>query len=109
VERVAYTRRALHLPSDLPAGYHRLHWECQAYLAASEAGIVLVNLEDLWGEIEPQNRPGTYREYPNWQRPARWAIDEFRLRADVRRILETVHHRRQSGAGKGGREEGERC
>jgi 4-alpha-glucanotransferase len=32
------------------------------------AGLVLVNLEDLWGETRPHNVPGTWRELPNWRR-----------------------------------------
>lgn len=39
-------------------------------LARSEAGTVLVNLEDLWDEREPHNVPGTWRERPNWLRRA---------------------------------------
>ena len=47
---------------------------CLAYLSASQAGIVLVNLEDLWLETEPQNVPGS-RNYPNWQRKARYTVE----------------------------------
>jgi 4-alpha-glucanotransferase len=63
---------------------------CQAFLAASDAGIVLVNLEDLWGETEPQNRPGTFREYPNWRRKARFSFDSFGEMPEVQRVLEVV-------------------
>lgn len=68
---------------------------CQAFLAASDAGIVLINLEDLWGETEPQNRPGTYREYPNWRRTGRYAFDTFSSMDDVTRILKTVDQLRR--------------
>ena len=44
---------------------------CLSLLAASQARIIIVNLEDLWLEIEPQNIPSTKTEYPNWQRRAR--------------------------------------
>ena len=37
-------------------------------LARSDAGTVLVNLEDLWAEARPHNVPGTWRECPNWLR-----------------------------------------
>ena len=51
---------------------------CAGFLAASRAGALLLNLEDLWGETEPQNTPGTSsRERPNWRRPARYALEEF--------------------------------
>lgn len=38
-------------------------------LASSAADVVLVTLEDLWLEQQPQNVPGTSTERPNWQRP----------------------------------------
>jgi 4-alpha-glucanotransferase len=79
---------------------------CQAFLAASDAGIVLVNLEDLWGEIEPQNRPGTYREYPNWQRMARFPFEVFTGMDHVRQILDTVNRLRRQPATPDGPAEG---
>ena len=68
---------------------------CQAYLAKSPARIVLVNLEDLWGETGPQNVPGTYRERPNWRRKAKHPLEMFGEMPAVGRILETVHRLRQ--------------
>jgi 4-alpha-glucanotransferase len=41
------------------------------YLAGGPARLVLVDLEDLWLEREPQNRPGTGPEEGNFRR--RWA------------------------------------
>ncbi len=35
-------------------------------LGASDAAVVLVSLDDLWGVTEPQNIPGTPAERPNW-------------------------------------------
>ena len=46
-------------------------------LAASDAPIVLANLEDLWGEPEQQNVPGTTVERPNWRRLTRPRVDEL--------------------------------
>jgi 4-alpha-glucanotransferase len=43
---------------------------CLAHLATSEADLVLVDLEDLWGERQPQNRPGTGTEAANWRQRA---------------------------------------
>jgi 4-alpha-glucanotransferase len=42
-------------------------------LAASRADLVIVALEDLWLEPDPQNVPGTAHERPNWRRRARHA------------------------------------
>jgi len=60
------------------------------FLARSDASLVMVNLEDLWLERRPQNVPGTWRERPNWLRRARYSLDEFPLRTDVRDTLERV-------------------
>ena len=46
-------------------------------LAAGRAGLLLVNLEDLWLEARPQNIPSTLREYPNWRRKARYSLEAF--------------------------------
>jgi len=48
---------------------------CLRRFAASEASLVLVNLEDLWLETRPQNVPGTHNERPNWRRKARFDLE----------------------------------
>lgn len=37
-------------------------------IAESKANYFVVNLEDFWKEVEPQNIPGTWKEYPNWRK-----------------------------------------
>jgi len=49
-----------------------------AWLARSPARLVLVNLEDVWGETEPQNTPGTGSERPNWRRKIACSLEELR-------------------------------
>jgi 4-alpha-glucanotransferase len=44
-------------------------------VAASDAPVVLANLEDLWAENEQQNVPGTTVERPNWRRLTRRGVD----------------------------------
>jgi 4-alpha-glucanotransferase len=51
---------------------------CLRWLRASPAELVLVNLEDLWEEENPQNVPGTSTERPNWRRKARLSVEEIR-------------------------------
>jgi 4-alpha-glucanotransferase len=71
---------------------------CLAYLSASPAEIVLVNLEDLWLEENPQNVPGTSRERPNWRRKARFTLEQIQSLPEVREILEMVNRLRKGGA-----------
>ena len=47
------------------------------FMSRSEARLVLVNLEDLWGETAPQNVPGTTHETPNWRRKCARTLDEI--------------------------------
>jgi 4-alpha-glucanotransferase len=63
-------------------------------LADSPARYVLVNLEDLWLEEEPQNVPGTSHERPNWKRRARRPLSEIMNDAVIRRMLESIAVRR---------------
>lgn len=66
------------------------------HLAASPARMVLVNLEDLWGETEPQNVPGTHTERPNWRRKARLSFEEFSTRPEVVDALRRVDELRRT-------------
>lgn len=50
---------------------------CLGHLSASPARAVLVNLEDLWLETEPQNVPGTGERYPSWRRRARHSLEQL--------------------------------
>jgi len=38
---------------------------------------LLINMEDLWGAVDPQNVPGTWKERPNWRRKAIVSLDEL--------------------------------
>ncbi|HEY0142767.1 MAG TPA: 4-alpha-glucanotransferase [Thermoanaerobaculia bacterium] len=59
-----------------------------AYLAASDAEVVLVNLEDLWGELVPQNVPGQPER--SWKQKLRMSLEDVQANGDVRRVLTAV-------------------
>jgi 4-alpha-glucanotransferase len=59
-------------------------------LAASDAQVALITLDDLWLEREPQNIPGTGWERPNWRRKMRLAIDEICADPEVARVISRV-------------------
>ncbi len=46
---------------------NRFALNAHAFLARSASRVVLVRLEDVFGQIEQVNVPGTYLEYPNWR------------------------------------------
>lgn len=70
-----------------------------AFLAASRARLVLVNLEDLWGETRAQNVPGTSAS-TNWRRRARYSIERFRRMPEVMGRLEDVDRLRRGRTGE---------
>ncbi|MBL8948276.1 MAG: 1,4-alpha-glucan branching protein GlgB [Myxococcales bacterium] len=69
---------------------------CIAELGRSEAQLVLVSLEDLWGERKPHNVPGTWLERPNWRRRARHRIDALE---DVPGLADRVDRLRRARQG----------
>lgn len=62
-----------------------------AHLAAGPAGILLVNLEDLWLETAPQNKPGSGEAYPNWRRKAYYALEEFAAMNGIESLLRRIN------------------
>ena len=74
---------------------------CLTLLARSPAAVVLVGLEDLWGETQPQNTPGTLYERANWQRKTKLSFEEFIEYPAVRRILDRVAAARREGVTSG--------
>jgi 4-alpha-glucanotransferase len=69
---------------------------CARWLADSPAGSVIVALEDLWGELVPQNVPGTTTERPNWRRRARKSLEQMKSDPGVHAVLEAVDELRQA-------------
>jgi 4-alpha-glucanotransferase len=90
--RTALERRG-HAVADGPGALDA----CLLELARSDASALLVNLEDMWWEREPQNMPGTTTEHPNWRRLARHGVDELDDVADLAPRLRRIADAR-SGA-----------
>ena len=88
-ERVALTRtlaERLGQPHE-PAAVLRRALEA---IAGSDCRLMLVNLEDLWLEPDPQNVPGTHRERPNWRRKSRLSVDQIRASDEVLTTLRAI-------------------
>jgi (1->4)-alpha-D-glucan 1-alpha-D-glucosylmutase len=62
------THRSLDERNADGAAYGEFIRAAYAYLASSPARLVLVQLDDLLGEVDQINLPGTFVEYPNWRR-----------------------------------------
>ena len=71
------------------------------HLGRSEAQDVLVNLEDLWGETQAQNVPGTWREHANWKNRARFPLEAWTRDPAVTDPLHALHRARAEAARRG--------
>ena len=63
------------------------------FLSGSRAEIVLVNLEDLWLEREPQNVPGVPDR--SWKQKLRFTLEEMRGNEAVVGVLRGVNEKRR--------------
>jgi 4-alpha-glucanotransferase len=72
---------------------HALH----LYLARTSTALVALQIEDLLGMIDPVNVPGTYAEYPNWQRKLTASIEDMEARGDLKERLAEINRARQGG------------
>ncbi len=70
------------------------------YLAASEAELVLVNIEDLWGETRMQNMPGTTHQHPNWQHKLRKTLREIERSPELTGAIRELEDCRDAPAAK---------
>jgi 4-alpha-glucanotransferase len=76
-----------------------------AYLARSEACLCLVQLEDVCGESEQANLPGTTAGHPNWRRRLAQTLEEIAEDPRLRRVgalLAEGRRRRRRGMSRPG-------
>ena len=84
------------LPTDGAAAEERRALEgVLHHLAAGQAEVVMVDLEDLWLEHEPQNRPGSGPEEANFRRRAGRSLEDVVADAGITALLREVDARRR--------------
>jgi (1->4)-alpha-D-glucan 1-alpha-D-glucosylmutase len=64
------------------------------FLARTPCKIVLVQPEDVFGEPEQANLPGTVDEHPNWKRKLPVALEEWRGHVLLRELAATMNAQR---------------
>ena len=69
-----------------------------AFLARSQARLMLVQLEDIAGEEEQANLPGTSDEHPNWRRRMSLGLDAILAGADFARAAAMIAAARRQAA-----------
>ena len=75
--------------ADLMAAAHEL-------IARTPSAVVFVQADDLFGETEPLNVPGTDRERPNWRRRQKAPIETLAHRDLSRRVVAAVKRGRKA-------------
>ncbi len=71
-------------------------------LGESDAAVVVATLEDLWGEHDPQNIPGTSAQHANFRRPMSRSIEQISDDADLAAVLARLNKARGSTAPRNG-------
>jgi 4-alpha-glucanotransferase len=90
---------AAFLPADgAPAWRPELGEAILAYLARSRARLALVQLEDIAGECEQANLPGTADGHPNWRRRLSAPLEELLAGPALARIAALVGAARRQAA-----------
>lgn len=78
------------LPASLVVAVHR-------HLARTASRLAAVRIEDLAGERDPVNLPGTIDEYPNWRRKLSVSIEDLSAAPLFRSITEAMRIERPKG------------
>jgi 4-alpha-glucanotransferase len=69
-----------------------------AFLARSRARLMLVQIEDVAGEAEQANLPGTSDTHPNWRRRLSARLDEILSGLEMQRVAALVTEERRRSA-----------
>jgi 4-alpha-glucanotransferase len=65
-------------------------------VARTPSMLAIVQIDDVLGETEPANIPGTHREYPNWRRKLSRTLDEIAADPRLERLAAIM-----TGSGRG--------
>ncbi|HUV20794.1 MAG TPA: 4-alpha-glucanotransferase, partial [Gammaproteobacteria bacterium] len=68
----------------------------QRFLARSQACLMMLQLEDLLGQTQQINVPGTIDEYPNWRYKIPLDIEDWLVSGDVEHIATTITRERST-------------
>jgi len=96
---------AAFLPTDNDPRYSaELGEAIHAFLAGSRARLMLVQLEDIAGEGEQANLPGTSDGHPNWRRRLSRRLEELLGGTEIARLAARIGELRRQSAAQSGRE-----
>jgi 4-alpha-glucanotransferase len=85
---------------DEPGDEHEILRGVLRHLGGSDAATMLLALDDLWGETEPHNVPGTVTERPNWALRMRDSLAALAVDEVVRHDLDLLQQFRLAAHGR---------
>lgn len=85
-------------PAGEPVYTSELGEAILAYLARSRARLMLVQIEDVAGEVEQANLPGTSDAHPNWRRRLTATLDGILDGGEMRRVAALTRAERRHSA-----------
>jgi 4-alpha-glucanotransferase len=81
----------------LPAGFDAdSRWDddldlaVHAFLARTRAAVAMAQLDDLAGNLQQVNLPGSTDQYPNWRRKLAMSLEELAQDTNVRAVTDTM-------------------
>ncbi len=93
-ERHALREGCGETPSDWASRIHER-------LASSRSELVAVQLDDVTGEVEQQNLPGTVDGHPNWRRRAGVTVEDVGESGEIGRIAKHMRNAGRTTTGNG--------
>ncbi|HXV10335.1 MAG TPA: malto-oligosyltrehalose synthase [Burkholderiales bacterium] len=69
-----------------------------SFIARSRAQLMMVQMEDVFGQLEQVNLPATSDQYPNWQRKLALNLEEWGADDRVKALAEAMKAERGIGA-----------
>ena len=66
------------------------------FAARTPSKLLLVAMEDVFGQVEQINLPGTIDEHPNWRRKLERELEDWPRDPDVRATIEVLERERPS-------------
>jgi len=83
-------------PLTVPEMTLELACAIHRYLARSTAQVMTVQMEDVFGQLQQVNLPGTTGQHPNWRRKLELNLEHWAEDPRVRRFVETLREERGS-------------
>jgi (1->4)-alpha-D-glucan 1-alpha-D-glucosylmutase len=86
-------------PASVPEITQEIAAAVHFYYARTPSKIFMIQFEDILGQIDQVNLPGTVDEYPNWRRKLPLDLESFWEDPRIEAVAEGLRGERGSGAG----------